>query len=711
MRSTFVTSHSRLASLAIVVALGLPGSPARTVVAADAFPIDTRRGDRLLADYFRRETQQLSDACLADVRTLDDWLARREQYRRQLLEMLGLDPWPERTELAATVTGRVEHDEFTVEKVHFQSRPGLYVTGNLYVPKPRGTGLQPVDRAKLPAVLYVCGHSVVKKGETSYGAKAGYQHHGAWLARNGYVCLTIDTLQLGEIEGIHHGTYRYNMWWWLNRGYTPAGVEAWNCVRALDYLETRPEVDAKRIGVTGRSGGGAYSWWIAAIDDRIRCAVPVAGITDLTNHVVDGTVEGHCDCMFMVNTYRWDYPLVAALVAPRPLLLSNTDSDGIFPLDGVYRTFLKTREIYRLHGADDKVALNITAGGHKDTQELQVHALRWLNHHLKQDDGLIENPAVKFFEPEQLRVFDSLPTDQRNTEIHETYVPMASPSPPRDAAEWKRSRQGWRDALDTKSFAGWPREPEPLAPRVVLTTEHDGIQLQAIDFDSQQSLPLRLYVAQRAGLARPDLIVLNTLDESGWREFLATYRVGFAAALRDETLPEEARKEFESTKTLLTNNSWAMAYVAPRGIGPTAWDQSEKKQTQHRRRFYLLGQSLDGMRVYDVRRAIQALRSQEPWRNVPLWLQGERAMGAVALYASLYEPDIQRIDLHELPASHRDGPYFLNVNRYLDLPQAVAMAAERSQVVIYAEDRSPWQFACDTSERLGWSERQLQFRP
>ena len=117
------------------------------------------------------------------------------------------------------------------------------------------------------------------------------------------------------------------MWWWLNRGYTPAGVEAWNCMRALDYLETRPEVDGDKLGVTGRSGGGAYSWWIAAIDERIKGAVPVAGITDLQNHVVDGGVEGHCDCMFMVNTYRWDYPQVAALVAPRPLLIANTDSD------------------------------------------------------------------------------------------------------------------------------------------------------------------------------------------------------------------------------------------------------------------------------------------------------------------------------------------------------------------------------------------------
>ncbi|MEA1950758.1 MAG: prolyl oligopeptidase family serine peptidase, partial [Planctomycetota bacterium] len=273
----------------------------------------TSRGDQLVAAYFKAETARLAADCLADVKTLDDWKAKKGVYRRQLLEMLGLDPMPERTDLKAAVTGTVESDGFNVENVHFQSRPGLYVTGNLYLPK----GLA----KPAPAILYVCGHGGEKKDGISFGNKTHYRHHGCWFARNGYVCLMIDTLQLGEIEGIHHGTYREKMWWWNNRGYTPAGVEAWNCVRALDYLETRKEVDPRRMGVTGRSGGGAYSWWITAIDDRIKAAAPVAGITDLENYVVDGCVEGHCDCMFMVNTYRWDYPLLAALAAPRPLLL------------------------------------------------------------------------------------------------------------------------------------------------------------------------------------------------------------------------------------------------------------------------------------------------------------------------------------------------------------------------------------------------------
>jgi ribosomal protein S16 len=156
-----------------------------------------------------------------------------------LFDMLGLSPRPEKTDLAAVVTGKVEREMFSVEKVHFQSRPALYVTGNLYLPKN-------LDKPA-PAILYLCGHGAVKKDGVSYGNKVTYQHHGAWFADQGYVCLIIDSLQLGEIEGIHHGTHRENMWWWISVGYTPAGVEAWNCIRALDYLETRPEVDRERM--------------------------------------------------------------------------------------------------------------------------------------------------------------------------------------------------------------------------------------------------------------------------------------------------------------------------------------------------------------------------------------------------------------------------------------------------------------------------------
>lgn len=635
--------------------------------AVERSAIGTSRADAMLADYFRAETAKLRDRCLTDIKTLDDWQAKRKVYREQLFEMLGLKPLPEKTDLKPVVTGKVEHEQFTVENIHYQSSPGLYVTGNLYIPK----GL----KKPAPTILYVCGHARVQKDGVSFGNKTAYQHHPAWFARHGYVCLVIDTLQLGEIEGIHHGTYRHKMWWWNSRGYTPAGVEAWNCIRALDYLETRKEVDAARFGVTGRSGGGIYSWWISALDDRIKAAVPVAGITDLQNHVVDGCVEGHCDCMYLVNTFGWDYPLVAALVAPRPLLISNSDKDTIFPLDGVLRVHEKVRNIYRLYGAEKNLGLNITEGPHKDTQELRIHAFVWFNRFLKNDSALIDKPAVKFFEPEQLKVFKELPADEINTKIHESFVPKS------------QQHQALLKTLREKSFGGWPTQElaGPLNIRQVFSTERNGIRLIAFDFTSQPHVRLRLYLAHRSGIEQPRQVVLNVPDEQEWTQWLAGMRVAFADELKDETLPDSNEDAFSHIRETLKDNNSVLAYAAPRGIGLTAWNPDERKQTHIRRRFMLLGQTLDGMRVWDVRRAIQALRQIELLNNMPVAIKGQHLMAGIVLYASLFEPDIAGLDLWHLPSTHRDGPVFLNVLRYMDLPQAIAIAAKRTEVRIYPE--------------------------
>ncbi|MDP6442302.1 MAG: prolyl oligopeptidase family serine peptidase [Pirellulaceae bacterium] len=677
----------------------LPMAPAP---AQEAAKLDTSRGDQMIAKYFADETAKLHNAGLVGVKSLDAWKKNREQLRRQLLEMLGLSPLPPKTPLKPEVTGRVERDEFTVERIAFQSRPNLYVTGNLYIPKKL--------TKPAPAILYVCGHARVRKDGVSFGNKAHYQHHGGWFARNGYVCLTIDTLQLGEIEGIHHGTYRYKKWWWLNRGYSPAGVEAWNCVRALDYLQSREEVDGERLGVTGRSGGGAYSWWVAAIDDRIRAAVPVAGVTDLQNHVVDGCVEGHCDCMYMVNTYRWDYSTVAALVAPRPLLISNTDRDGIFPLDGVVRIHSQVRDIYRLYGAEEDLALHITAGPHKDTQELRVHAFRWFNHYLKGDDELIEKTAVKLFEPPELKVFEKNPADEINTKVSESFVAKAAlPSPTEAARDWSKRRDEWKQQLRDKSFRAWPAKAEPLDAKEVFNVERNNVRFRAIDFTSQGAIRLRLYLTHRADLEKPDLTVINVFDDESWRRFLAEMQVDFRDQLRGEQLPKADREGYESSKRIF-KFPWAMAAVAPRGVGPAAWDQSERKQTQHRRRFYLLGQTLHGMQVYDVRRAVQAARGVEFIGDTPVWLQARGVGAGVALYAAMFEPDITRLDLYDLPVSHREGPYLLNVSRILDMPQAVALTAERSRVVIYDNEPARWEYPQSLVETLGWEAKQLQVR-
>tara|TARA_R110002072_G_scaffold287242_2_gene452696 strand:- start:22131 stop:24227 length:2097 start_codon:yes stop_codon:yes gene_type:complete len=649
---------------------------------------DTSRGDAMIARYFEAQTAKLAAASLTKYQSKEDWEKDKATHREHLFEMLGLDPLPEKTPLQPVIAGTVEHEDIVVERVHFQSRPGLYVTGNFYRPKDQS--------GPLPAILYVCGHGGVKKDGISFGNKTHYQHHGAWFARNGYVCLTIDTVQLGEIEGIHHGTYRHGRWWWNSRGYTPAGVEAWNCIRSLDYLQTRSEVDGERIGVTGRSGGGAYSWWIAALDERIKCAVPVAGITNLQNHVVDGCVEGHCDCMFMVNTYRWDYAQVAALVAPRPLLISNTDKDRIFPLDGVVDVYSKIRRIYELYDLRDHIGLQITEGPHKDTQELRIHAFHWFNRFLKGKDPLIETAAVKLFKPEQLRVFGDLPKDELNTTIDESFIAAANlPESSELKIDEKHTAEYCR-RLKELSFRGWPVEDQSLKSQSAFVAEDDGVNLSAINFSPEPNIDLTLFVL-RASNVKPEalkLSVLNVLDEQGWSEFLATIRVGFASAFNNEVAGEEDAEGWSSLKSLLSTSPWGMVYVCPRGVGPTAWNQSERKQTHHRRRFMLLGQTLDGMRVWDVRCALRTLQNAPGYEKVAVWCQAEREMSGIALYATLFERNtVKRLDLYDLSESHRNGPTFLNVLRQTDVPLTVACASQQTKVVIYDNDAGKWAYS------------------
>jgi dienelactone hydrolase len=658
----------------------------------------------MLAAYFENETHALTDVSWDKIHSWHDWTSRREEYRRQLLEMLGLDPLPERTPLEAVVTGKLERDDFTIEKLYFQSRPQLYVTGNLYLPKNA--------KGPAPAILYVCGHSTIKKDGINYGAKAHYQHHGAWFARNGYVCLVIDTLQLGEIEGVHHGTNREGMWWWNARGYSPAGVEAWNSIRAIDYLVSRPEVDANRIGVTGRSGGGAYSWYLTALDHRVKAAVPVAGITTLKNHVIDGCVEGHCDCMYFVNTYRWDYTRLAGLAAPRPLLISNTDRDKLFPFDGVISTYQKVRRLYELNDKGPDVALQMAAGTHEDSQILQLCALQWFNHHLKDEDLVIESAAKPYFKPEELKVLDRLPADQINTQIHDTFVPLAqAPEVPHSLAKWEAQRNEWMRVLREKCFRGWPGDPKaPIESpwgRRVFHSQYGNVQFSAYDFSYGSPIELRVYLLFPAQMSLDKLtsIELELLDEIGWREFVGAMTPEFAAALTAEraVAPDAlAPSQLPQRRVSGTNG---LAFVAPRGFGLTAWSQDPKEQTHIRRRYMLLGQTLDGMRVLDVSLTIGMLRNLPGLSDVPISLTARRDLAGIALYAALFRPNIESVDVHDLPKSHRDGPDFLNVLRFLDLPQTVAMVAEKSHVVIHEKHDDGWEYPLAVAKKLNWTKR------
>ena len=608
-------------------------------------------GDGVLRAYIKQEALRLDAAWLAGIKSAADWKARRAERRRQFLDMLGLWPLPERTPLKATVTGTLERGGFLVEKLHFQSRPHLYVTANLYRPaKAAGTGAPP--QAKLPAVLYLCGHA----GRGRDGNKTAYQHHAIWLATHGYVCLILDSLQLGEIAAVHHGTYKYNRWWWHSRGYTPAGVECWNCIRALDYLQSRPGVDPDRIAVTGRSGGGAYTFWVAAADDRVKVAVPVSGMSDLEDYVKPPVVNGHCDCMFLYNTYQWPWTRIAGLVAPRPLLFANSDRDHIFPMSGNGRVIQRLRKLYALLGHADRVDAFVTPGGHKDSPALRNAAFSWINRFCKNDPtGVVEPKTYARIPGEELRAFPGdLPQDQINTKIDRTFVPRADVQVPASREELQALRRKLLDHLRRTTFGAWPdRYPDQALelsdePASGSCPTQPPIGAGYRYFPAPRAKPLRRGEAPPKGESRTCwLIVLNEGETD-------TQVPVWAAAVA---------------------GSDACVLLSPRGVGPT--ERTVKRPYYFLRSMALLGRTLDSGRVWDVMAFVgNAHRARTTWKAA-----GRGPAGIIAAYAALFEKKIAQVVCVRPPASHDSGPYFLGVCRILDIPDALGLLAPRPLVL------------------------------
>ncbi|HKI35504.1 MAG TPA: prolyl oligopeptidase family serine peptidase [Gemmataceae bacterium] len=618
---------TRVTPLLFVLLVAVPAG------AADDKP-DTKRGDEMIDKYLANLTKEVSGRFLDGAKTRDDWEKKLPRLRREYLDMLGLWPLPEKTPLHATVTATLEHEGAVIEKLHYQSRPGLYVTANLYRPKNA--------KGKLPAILYVCGHS----GKGRDGNKTAFQDHGLWFANNGYVCLIVDTLQLGEIPGIHHGTYREGRWWWQALGYTPAGVECWNGIRGIDYLCSRDDVDKDRIGVTGISGGGASTVWIAAADERVKVAVPVSGMSDLESYVTNKVINGHCDCMFLVNTYQWDWTTIAALIAPRPMLFANSDDDKIFPMDGNRRVIAKLRQVYKMYDKPDLVDEYISKGGHDDRADLRVAAFQWMNKHLKNDTAPVKYEAFKQLPGKELRAFPEekdLPKNALNGKIDETFVKRAEVKLPEEGqfAEWKK---GMMKELREKSFRTFPdRIP---AAGLKFGTSSDGSD--QVLYETQPSIDSVLTTSHGKRLAddevRP-LVILNPME-------------------RSSSIAKEGAKPFLG--------EGPRYFLYPRGVDRgTEWT-TKSPPNYVERAHALLGLTVDNGRLWDV---LAVLHDVDKPAKLKWRLIGRGQAGILAAYAALFEPSIKEVVIVDPPTSHRDGPIFLNVLRVLDIPEALGLLA------------------------------------
>jgi dienelactone hydrolase len=339
-------------------------------------------------------------------KTREEWQRRREELRQQVLVANGLWPRPEKTPLSAVIHGKIERDEYTIEKVFFASYPGHYVSGNLY--RPRG------KTGKLPAVLFAHGHwndgrmydageATAKKDVASGGertlASGRYplQAPCAMLARMGCVVFTYDMVGYADSQKIGH-----------RLGFTDAeaelrlqsfmGLQTWNSVRALDFILGLPDVDPSRVAITGASGGGTQTFVLGAIDDRLTADFPAV--------MVGTAMQGGCVCencsYLRVGTGNVE---LAGLFAPRPMAMSGAD-DWTIKLESQGLPQLK--ELYKLFNAEDQVAGKVWAQfKHNYNQLAREMMYHWFNNHLKiaYSEPIEEKPFVPV-PPKELTVYD-----------------------------------------------------------------------------------------------------------------------------------------------------------------------------------------------------------------------------------------------------------------------------------------------------------------
>jgi hypothetical protein len=308
----------------------------------------------------------------APYRTLDDrfapprftdgaeWERRAAYLREHVLASAGLLPLPERTPLNPVVFDELKHEGYSVAKVHFESLPGFYVTGNLY---------RPAGQGPFPAVLSAHGHWTYGRLENS-DLMSG-PGRAISLARRGFVVFTHDMVGYDDSRQLPH-TFdgRRERLWGLSLG----GLQLWNSIRALDFLQSLPYVRKDALGATGESGGGTQTYLVAAADPRVAVAVPV--------NMVSLLMQGGCLCENLPGL-RLDTTNVeiAAAIAPRPLLLVSATGD--WTRETMETEYPAVRGLYALVGAEDRVRAVRFNAEHNYNQDSREAMYGWMARWLK----------------------------------------------------------------------------------------------------------------------------------------------------------------------------------------------------------------------------------------------------------------------------------------------------------------------------------------
>lgn len=443
--------------------------------------------------------------------TREDWEKRALEIREQVLGAAGLLPQPKKCPLNARIFGKIDHGDYTVEKAYFESYPGFYCTGNLYRPKGKGP---------FPGVLNTHGHWA--DGRFVDNESSSIPTRAANLAKQGYVVFSYDMIGFNDSRQVtipaRHDALgeRRNRLWGISLG----GLQTWNSIRAIDFLQSLPDVDPTRIAVTGSSGGGTQTFLVTAVDDRIAVAAPVC--------MVSAHMQGGCRCENLPNL-RIDTNNVeiTALAAPRPLILVAATGDWTKNTLEVECPAIK--HIYELFGAADKLECVRFEAGHnynKDSREAvyTFFARRLKNSksiHVKEEPIKLDNRTDLLCFPDGKLPDGSLASDEIVDQLIRDSERQLAENLPRDAATLAKFRELYKPALKRALSV-----PSQIVPAIELLGElHSGntiVRKLVIKDDSRGAqVPALLWQAQRANTKKMRARIAVLVHEKGKYSFLS----------------------------------------------------------------------------------------------------------------------------------------------------------------------------------------------
>ncbi len=624
---------------------------------------------RCLPDYVRAlagEAYRLRNAEIAKLTTPAAIRKRQAWVTETFWKLVG--GMPERTPLNARTVGTLEREGYRIEKVVYESQPGLYISANLWVPT---TGRPPY-----PGVLFQMGHTT--------NGKAGdlYQRCCQGLVRLGYLVLGFDPMGQGErtyypgstpsrsrlgADEEHTRPGRQM----LLKGHTSTRLQTWDSVRSLDYLASHPLVDPKRLASTGQSGGGTNTMLLAAVDPRLAAAAVACGITENVA-CADFNPPGSTDdaeqnfvASGPAGFDRWDllYPL-----APKPLLILASDKDFFGTYSPNYissgtEEYRKLKQVYRRLGHAGRLAWFGTPLPHGLAYDMRLQIYNWFGRWLKGDAAPVEKEPPTVVEREQ----DLFVSGSGNvTQSFHGETPFSL----------NRKRTVVRSPAPLDSLLALDRPPKQPAA-ILSRASYLNTRIEVLEFAAAPGvwIPAWLFLPKDAARLKSAAVLLEPSGRASWHENELYDRLaseGCAVCAPDlrgigDLAPEFGRHAARNAREHANDEMWSWSSL-------------------------IFGKPLVGQRVTDLLAVVQALRLRQDLGGKRLIIAARGTSSVAALFASALEPSVSGLYLAGGLASFQsivdtqdyNHPFSNFVPKLLlhtDLPEIIASMAPRRVVL------------------------------